>query len=117
MERVKIPRDKEAEGQRNVTLVRNPLQSLLIDETNKVFADIHRYLLYDGYFAITESKRLPHCARSLIASGASKREIDVIAHTGICSSYNAIVGYVKRLSAEGEYIFCQIIHLVMCSVV
>jgi hypothetical protein len=53
----------------------------------------------------------------LVASGASKREVEVMAHAGICLSYSQILQYINQLSAEGEKHFCKVIHLILCGIV
>lgn len=53
----------------------------------------------------------------LLASGASKREMDVLAHAGISISYTSIMMHLKALSKEGILAYQKIIKEVMCSIV
>jgi hypothetical protein len=53
----------------------------------------------------------------LLASGAAKREISVMAHTGLSTSYSTIIENVKLLSKEGVDNFRKVIRESMCFVV
>ncbi|KAJ6614453.1 hypothetical protein B0H10DRAFT_1750145, partial [Mycena sp. CBHHK59/15] len=53
----------------------------------------------------------------LLASGSSKREIEVLAHAGLSTSYNTIKDHVHRLSAEGVERFRKLIKQQMCFIV
>ncbi|KAJ7780590.1 hypothetical protein DFH07DRAFT_865154 [Mycena maculata] len=53
----------------------------------------------------------------LLASGASKREMEVLAHAGLSTSYNTIRNHIKTLSAEGVARFEQLIKTQMCFIV
>ncbi|EDR04697.1 uncharacterized protein LACBIDRAFT_330279 [Laccaria bicolor S238N-H82] len=53
----------------------------------------------------------------LLGSGASKREIEVLAHAGICISYSAILKHVRRLSEEGTQKFREAIGESACMIV
>lgn len=53
----------------------------------------------------------------LLGSGASKREIEVLAHAGICISYSAILKHVRRLSEEGTRKFKEAIGESACMIV
>ncbi|KAK6992307.1 hypothetical protein R3P38DRAFT_3435555 [Favolaschia claudopus] len=53
----------------------------------------------------------------LLGSGASKREIEVLAHAGLSISYSSIIGHVKSLSEEGMGRVRQLIRKSMCQIV
>ncbi|KAJ7779456.1 hypothetical protein DFH07DRAFT_730227, partial [Mycena maculata] len=53
----------------------------------------------------------------LLASGASKREMEVLEHAGLSTSYNTIRNHIKTLSAEGIARFEQLIKTQMCFIV
>ncbi|TDL15504.1 hypothetical protein BD410DRAFT_684999, partial [Rickenella mellea] len=53
----------------------------------------------------------------LLAAGASKREIQVLAHAGLCLSYTSILEHVKKLSAEGTQCYIKEAHRNACSIV
>ncbi|KAK7030657.1 hypothetical protein R3P38DRAFT_3266396 [Favolaschia claudopus] len=53
----------------------------------------------------------------LLGSGASKREIEVLAHAGLSISYSSIIGHVKSLSEEGMGRVRQLIKESMCQIV
>ncbi|KAK6985088.1 hypothetical protein R3P38DRAFT_2469924, partial [Favolaschia claudopus] len=45
----------------------------------------------------------------LLGSGASKREIEVLAHAGLSTSYNAIREHIHQLSAEAVAKFRRLV--------
>lgn len=53
----------------------------------------------------------------LLGSGASKREMEVLAHAGLSISYTAITQHVKKLSEEGMAQIRALIKKSMCSIV
>ncbi|THU77690.1 hypothetical protein K435DRAFT_701848, partial [Dendrothele bispora CBS 962.96] len=53
----------------------------------------------------------------LLGSGASKREMEVLAHAGLSVSYSSVIEHVKMLSKENQAIFRDVIKRLMCSVV
>ncbi|KAJ7066253.1 hypothetical protein C8F01DRAFT_1248284 [Mycena amicta] len=53
----------------------------------------------------------------LLGSGASKREISVLAHAGMSVSYQAIIDHVKTLSKEGLAKIREVIASCMCQIV
>lgn len=53
----------------------------------------------------------------LLGSGASKREIEVLAHAGICISYTSVLRHVKKLSEEGVKKFKEAIGESACMIV
>ncbi|KAJ7922156.1 hypothetical protein B0H13DRAFT_1527210, partial [Mycena leptocephala] len=53
----------------------------------------------------------------LLASGASKREIEVLAHAGLSTSYNTVREHIHTLSEEADKNFRQLIKKQMCFIV
>ncbi|KAJ7677231.1 hypothetical protein B0H17DRAFT_945187, partial [Mycena rosella] len=53
----------------------------------------------------------------LLASGSSKREMEVLAHAGLSTSYNTIKDHIHKLSAEGAERFRDLIKTQMCFIV
>ncbi|KAJ7123895.1 hypothetical protein C8R43DRAFT_899453 [Mycena crocata] len=53
----------------------------------------------------------------LLASGAAKREIEVLAHAGLSTSYNTIKDHIHKLSAEATERFQKLIKTKMCFIV
>ncbi|KAJ6631959.1 hypothetical protein B0H10DRAFT_1901500 [Mycena sp. CBHHK59/15] len=53
----------------------------------------------------------------LLASGASKREMEVLAHAGLSTSYSAIRDHINTLSKEAVQRFRQLIKKQMCFIV
>ncbi|KAJ7665677.1 hypothetical protein B0H17DRAFT_904260, partial [Mycena rosella] len=53
----------------------------------------------------------------LLGSGASKREIEVLAHAGLSTSYTAIREHLRTLSGEAVERFKQLIKHQMCFIV
>ncbi|KAK7050002.1 hypothetical protein VNI00_005433 [Paramarasmius palmivorus] len=53
----------------------------------------------------------------LLGSGASKREIDVLAHAGLSVSYPTVMDHVKALSVENMKIVQEVIKVIMCFLV
>ncbi|KAF9011535.1 hypothetical protein BDZ89DRAFT_1119149 [Hymenopellis radicata] len=53
----------------------------------------------------------------LLGSGAAKRQIEVLSHAGLSTSYSAILEHVKTLSQEGILHFRQVVRDCMCSIV
>ncbi|KAJ7621845.1 hypothetical protein B0H17DRAFT_1290185 [Mycena rosella] len=53
----------------------------------------------------------------LLGSGASKREMEVLAHAGLSISYTSITGHVKGLSKEGMARVREIVKTSMCQIV
>ncbi|KAJ7811323.1 hypothetical protein B0H14DRAFT_2606589 [Mycena olivaceomarginata] len=53
----------------------------------------------------------------LLGSGASKREIEVLAHTGLSISYSTITEHVKGLSKEGMVRIRELVKECMCQIV
>ncbi|KAL0056903.1 hypothetical protein AAF712_016482 [Marasmius tenuissimus] len=53
----------------------------------------------------------------LIGSGASKREMEVLAHAGISLSYNGVIIHLKSLSSEAKQRYRTLIKTCMCSIV
>ncbi|KAF7360457.1 hypothetical protein MVEN_00776100 [Mycena venus] len=53
----------------------------------------------------------------LLASGASKREMEVLAHAGLSTSYDTIQDHIHILSAEAVKRFQQLIKKQMCFIV
>ncbi|KAJ7708528.1 hypothetical protein B0H16DRAFT_1345026, partial [Mycena metata] len=53
----------------------------------------------------------------LLGSGASKREIEVLAHAGLSISYSAITEHVKSLSQEGMEEIRELVKSAMCQIV
>ncbi|THU99993.1 hypothetical protein K435DRAFT_818414 [Dendrothele bispora CBS 962.96] len=53
----------------------------------------------------------------LLGSGASKREMEVLAHAGLSVSYSSVIDHIKTLSQENHSIFQNVIKQLMCSVV
>lgn len=51
----------------------------------------------------------------LLGSGASKREMEVLAHAGLSLSYTSIITHVRKLSKEGTAKYKQIVREKMCS--
>ncbi|KAJ6607231.1 hypothetical protein B0H10DRAFT_1818766 [Mycena sp. CBHHK59/15] len=53
----------------------------------------------------------------LLGSGASKREMEVLAHAGLSISYTSITGHVKGLSREGMINIRELVKTSMCQIV
>ncbi|KAF7348158.1 hypothetical protein MSAN_01768700 [Mycena sanguinolenta] len=53
----------------------------------------------------------------LLASGAAKREIEVLAHAGLSVSYSTIQDHIHTLSAEASQRLKQLVKEQMCSIV
>ncbi|KAF8879786.1 hypothetical protein CPB85DRAFT_1234405 [Mucidula mucida] len=53
----------------------------------------------------------------LLGSGAAKRQIEVLSHAGLSTSYGAILDHVETLSLEGIRKFKEVIKSCMCSIV
>ncbi|KAJ7177685.1 hypothetical protein C8R46DRAFT_1173954 [Mycena filopes] len=53
----------------------------------------------------------------LLGSGASKREMEVLAHAGLSISYQTIIDHVKTLSKEGSAIIKQVVEAGMVQIV
>ncbi|KAJ7027815.1 hypothetical protein C8F04DRAFT_1008089, partial [Mycena alexandri] len=53
----------------------------------------------------------------LLGSGASKREMEVLAHAGLSISYQTIIDHVKKLSEEGSIIIQEVIKSGMVQIV
>ncbi|KAJ7663707.1 hypothetical protein DFH06DRAFT_986655 [Mycena polygramma] len=53
----------------------------------------------------------------LLGSGASKREIEVLAHAGLSIAYNTILEHVRGLSKEGMEKIWELVKSVMCQIV
>ncbi|KAJ7022234.1 hypothetical protein C8F04DRAFT_971719, partial [Mycena alexandri] len=53
----------------------------------------------------------------LLGSGASKREIEVLAHAGLSISYSTITEHVKSLSQEGVEEIQELVKSTMCQIV
>ncbi|EIM79072.1 uncharacterized protein STEHIDRAFT_164029 [Stereum hirsutum FP-91666 SS1] len=53
----------------------------------------------------------------LLASGTSKRELEVLAHAGICISYSSVLRHVKKLSEEGTKYYIKVMENGMCMLV
>jgi hypothetical protein len=53
----------------------------------------------------------------LLGSGASKREIEVLAHAGLSVSYSTIIDHVKGLSKEGMDRIRELVKGSMCQIV
>ncbi|KAF8211168.1 hypothetical protein K438DRAFT_1958305 [Mycena galopus ATCC 62051] len=53
----------------------------------------------------------------LLGSGASKREIEVLAHAGLSISYQNIIDHVKKLSNEGLATIQEVVKLCMVQIV
>ncbi|KAL1686720.1 hypothetical protein GGG16DRAFT_63723 [Schizophyllum commune] len=52
----------------------------------------------------------------LLASGSAKREIEVLSHAGLCTSYSTILEHVKGLSDEGAARFRELIKKQACMI-
>ncbi|KAL1750636.1 hypothetical protein FB107DRAFT_294459 [Schizophyllum commune] len=50
----------------------------------------------------------------LLASGSAKREIEVLAHAGLCTSYPTILDHLKQLSAEATTQYNELIKSTSC---
>ena len=53
----------------------------------------------------------------LIGSGSAKREMEVLAHAGLCLSYTATMKHLRTLSTEATAKYCAVIRSCMCSIV
>ncbi|THU87114.1 hypothetical protein K435DRAFT_682268 [Dendrothele bispora CBS 962.96] len=53
----------------------------------------------------------------LLASGASKRETEVLHHAGFCLSYPAVIKHLRQLSAEAKEIYRKLLQQCMCFIV
>lgn len=53
----------------------------------------------------------------LLASGSSKRELEVLAHAGICISYSSVLRHIKKLSLEGTKYYIKVLQDGMCMLV
>jgi hypothetical protein len=53
----------------------------------------------------------------LLGSGASKREMEVLAHAGLSISYQSIIDHVKQLSKEGLKKIQDLVKSCMCQIV
>ncbi len=53
----------------------------------------------------------------LLGSGAAKRQIEVLSHAGLSTSYNSIMDHIKILSKEGIIRFRDVVKSCMCSIV
>ncbi|KII91476.1 hypothetical protein PLICRDRAFT_156573 [Plicaturopsis crispa FD-325 SS-3] len=56
-------------------------------------------------------------AMFLLGSGASKREIEVLAHAGLCLSYSTTITCLKKLSKEGTRTYKKVAKESACSIV
>lgn len=53
----------------------------------------------------------------LIGSGSAKREMEVLAHAGLCLSYTAAMKHLRALSGEATAKYHSVIKSCMCSIV
>jgi hypothetical protein len=53
----------------------------------------------------------------LLASGSAKREVEVLAHAGLTTSYSTLLENLKILSEEAKARYRRLIHECMCSIV
>ncbi|KAJ6506446.1 hypothetical protein DFH09DRAFT_943275, partial [Mycena vulgaris] len=93
-------RKSQVEARREKTLVFTSVCAMLsVSRTQKA----NNYQVVIGLF--------------LLASGSSKREMEVLAHAGLSTSYNTIKEHIHKLSAEGVERFRKLIKTQMCFIV
>ncbi|KAF8171352.1 hypothetical protein K438DRAFT_1613022 [Mycena galopus ATCC 62051] len=93
-------RDTDSEARRNKGLVFTTICALIsVARSQKA----NNFQLVIGLF--------------LLGSGASKREMEVLAHAGLSISYQSIIGHVKQLSKEGMEKIREVVKSCMCQIV
>ncbi|KAJ7440268.1 hypothetical protein FB451DRAFT_1443579 [Mycena latifolia] len=85
--------------------------------TRRKSQGLHVRMCYAQCIAFAEGEQLPSRYWTLLASGSSKREMEVLAHAGLSTSYNTIKKHIHKLSEEGIARFRQLIKDQMCFIV
>jgi hypothetical protein len=111
-------RESDGEARRDKGLVRRPVQKSCLSSLTligQVFTTICALI------SVMRSQKANNfqvvIGLFLLGSGASKREMEVLAHAGLSISYTSIITHVKGLSAEGMVRIRELVKTSMVQIV